>query len=137
MNEARYRFVEHTGEIEMNVTAESLPSLFEEAAHGLADLLAEDASGPPCGPEERVALNATDREHLLVDWLNELVYRGEVDKRVYSHVRVERIDEHELEATIRGREPRAPRTAVKAATWHGLRIRSVEHGFEATVVLDV
>lgn len=133
----RYRFVEHTGEVELHVEADTLASLFEEAAHGLADLLADDAGGPPSGPEERVTLTGTDPEHLLVDWLNELVYRGEVDKRVYGDVRIERLGEHELEAKIRGREPRSPRTAVKAATWHALRIRPVEHGFEATVVLDV
>lgn len=135
--EPRYRLVEHTGELELHVEAESLLSLFEEAAHGLADILADDAGGPPSGPEEEVVLTAADREHLLVDWLNELVYRGEVDKRVYRHVRIDRVDEHELHATIRGREPRAPRTAVKAATWHDLRIRRVDDGFEATVVLDV
>ena len=135
--DAHYRFVEHTGEIEIHVEAATLPLLFEEAAHGLADLLADDARGAPSGPEEHVTLSATDREHLLVDWLNELVYRGEIDKRVYGYVRIDRLDDHELEATIRGREPRAPRTAIKAATWHALRIRPIVHGFEATVVLDV
>lgn len=137
MNGPSYRLVEHTGEVEMHVEAESLPSLFEEAARGLAELLAEDASGPATAPEERIKLSANDRERLLVDWLNELVYRGEVAKLVYGHVRVERVGEHELEATVRGREPLSLRTAVKAATWHGLRIRPSEHGFEATVVLDV
>jgi SHS2 domain-containing protein len=137
MKRPYHRLAEHTGEVEMIVVAETLPSLFEEAARALADLLAEDASGAPTGPEERISLTATDRETLLADWLNELVYRGEVDKRVYAQVEVERVDEQQLEAKVRGREPRAPRTAVKAATWHGLRIRPLDDGFEATVVLDV
>lgn len=122
----------------MNVKADSLAALFEEAARGLAELLAEDAHGSPTRVEEHVALTSGDREALLVDWLNELVYRGEVHKCVYADVTIDSIDEHALRATVRGREPRAPRTAVKAATWHGVRIRSRDGGpVEATVVLDV
>ena len=134
---SRHSFREHTGEVAMHVEADDLRSLFEEAACGLADLLAEDAGGAPTGPEERVTLRSVDREALLVDRLNELVYRGEVHKRVYAEVHVERVDEHGLEATVRGREPSAPRTSVKAATWHGLRIGSRGAGVEASVVLDV
>lgn len=121
----------------MRIEAETLPALFEEAARGLADLLAEDAAGPPTRAAEHVVLSSKDRDALLVDWLNELVYRGEVDKCVYAEVKIDRIDESGLEATIRGREPHAPRTAVKAATWHGLRVRAKDGGFEARVVLDV
>lgn len=121
----------------MKIDAETLPALFEEAARGLADLLAEDAGGPPTRPAEHVVLSSGDRDALLVDWLNELVYRGEVDKCVYADVKVDRVDERGLEATIRGRQPHAPRTAVKAATWHRLKVRSKNGGFEASVVLDV
>jgi SHS2 domain-containing protein len=34
-------------------------------------------------------------------------------------------------------KPVWPRTAVKAATWHRVRIKDVPGGLEATVVLDV
>jgi SHS2 domain-containing protein len=137
MDQSRVRFAEHTGEVEMHLEGESLAELFEAGARGLAELLAEDAHGPPTGPDEHVTLAASDPEALLVDWLNELVYRGEVHKRVYADVTIQRIDGRALSAIIRGREPTAPRTAVKAATWHGLRVRPRERGYEATVVLDV
>jgi len=71
---------------------------------------------------------SADREALLIDWLNELVYRGEVDKCVFADVHVDRIDEHGLDATVYGRQPRSPRTAVKAATWHATCVRSQEDG---------
>ena len=137
MRQPRHRFGEHTGEVELTVEAPSLSALFEESARALAELQAEDAGGAPTRSEERITLTSSDREALLVDWLNELVYRGEVNKCVYADVTVARIDDRELEAIVRGREPLAPRTAVKAATWHGLRIRTCDDGVEATVVLDV
>jgi SHS2 domain-containing protein len=133
----RHQHVEHTGEIELHLEAPDLATLFEEAARALADIMAEDASGPTTGMPERVELTAKDRESLLVDWLNELVYRADVQKHVYADVKVLRADDQRIEATLHGREPSSPRTAVKAATWHRLRVRETARGLEATVVLDV
>ena len=133
----RHRFVEHTGELEMYLEAPDFRSLLEEAARALADVMAEDAGGATTTAPEQVELTAPDRESLLVDWLNELVYRADVGKRVYGEVHVARADDRHLEATLRGREPVSPRTAVKAATWHRLRVRDTLAGLEATVVLDV
>jgi len=133
----RHRFVEHTGELELRLYAPNLASLLEEAARALADVMAEDASGPPTAPAEHVELTATDREALLLDWLNELVYRSDVAKRVYADVHVERANDRHMEATVRGREPTSPKTAVKAATWHRLRVHDTPKGLEATVILDV
>jgi SHS2 domain-containing protein len=133
----RHRFVEHTGEIELRLEAADFASLLEEAAHALADVMAEDAGGAPTLGAEHVEIVAADRVSLLVDWLNELVYRSEVNKCVYDDVRVHRANDRKLEAALRGREPRAPRTAVKAATWHRVRVADTASGLEATVVLDV
>lgn len=133
----RHRFVEHTGELELRLEAPDLASLLEEAARALAEIMAEDAGGAPTKAPERVELTATDRDALLVDWLNELVYRAEIHKCVYGDVHVERANDRHLEATLRGRAPTSPRTAVKAATWHRLRVEKVAAGLEATVVLDV
>jgi SHS2 domain-containing protein len=115
---AHHELVEHTGELELHITAPDLGSLLEEAARALADVMADDAGGAPTAPPEHLELSAPDREALLVDWLNELVYRADARKRVYREVHVQRADDKHVTATLRGREPLAPRTAVKAATWH-------------------
>ncbi|HXX66923.1 MAG TPA: archease [Polyangiaceae bacterium] len=132
-----HRFIEHTGELELRFEATDFASLLEESAHALAGILAEDADGAPTRAPERIELAAPDRESLLVGWLNELVYRGEVNKCVYGKVHVDRASDRHLKATVCGREPSSPRTAVKAATWHRLRVKETPAGFEATVVFDV
>jgi SHS2 domain-containing protein len=134
---SRHRFVEHTGELELRLEAADFASLLEEAARALAEIMAEDAGGSPTRAPEQVELTASDRESLLVDWLNELVYRAEVNKCVYGDLHVDRANDKHLEATLRGREPSYPRTSVKAATWHRLHVLETPGGFEATVVLDV
>jgi SHS2 domain-containing protein len=85
-----------------------------------------------------VKVGARDREALLAAWVDELVFLSETRKRVWSEARVEHFTDTELVATVRGFEPAALRTQVKAATLHDLSIAETAAGhFEATLVLDV
>ena len=132
-----HTFEDHPGEVRLRVRATSLAGLFEEAARGLAELMMEVAS--PAGAEaaENVELHARDREALLVAWLNELIFLSETRRRVYTDVHVRRASDTALEATIRGVFPETLRTAVKAATLHGLVVENTPDGFVASLVLDV
>jgi SHS2 domain-containing protein len=132
-----HAFEDHTGEVRMRVEAGTLAELFEEAARGLAELMQERPAPPDPGSAEHVRLRARDAEALLVDWLNELVFLSDTRERVYTDVRVTHITDTELEATVAGATPEALRTAVKAATLHGLAVRRSAEGYSASVVLDV
>jgi protein archease len=130
-------FEEHTGEARLRLRAASLPALFEEAACALGELMCADP-GEPSGEALRVQAHASDREALLAGWIDELVYLSETHKRVWTEARIERLTDTEIDATVRGVEPPALRTQVKAATLHDLRIVSTGSGqVEATMVLDV
>lgn len=136
---ASHQFEEHTAEVLLRVEAPSLCDLYAEAGRALAELLAEDPARVACGPAEGVTIEAADREALLVAWIDELVFRAETLGRVYPEVAVERVTDRTLDATIRGGPPGTWRTAVKAATWHRLRVAEADdgRGFFGTVVLDV
>ena len=131
-----HEFRDHTGEVRLSVEAPTLAGLFEEAARGFSELVAEATSETDV-EERRVSLRARDREALLVAWLNELVFLTETRGRVYTDVRVSHVTDTALEASVRGGVPKALRTAVKAATLHRLKVRQSPHGFTASVVLDV
>jgi SHS2 domain-containing protein len=133
----RHSFEDHAAETRLVVEASSLAALFEEAARALAELVLEAGAGAADEPVKVVRLCAPDAAALLVDWLNELVYLSETEKRVYTDVRVTRATETELEATVRGVYPEIVRTAVKAATLHEVRVERGAHGYTASVVLDV
>jgi SHS2 domain-containing protein len=136
--EASHAFEEHTGEVRLRLRSTALPALFEEAARALAELMLDRPSGNAPGPPERVVVQAPDREALLAAWIDELVFLSETHKLVWVDARVERITDKELCAVVRGVEPAALRTAVKAATLHDLRIHGSDAGpLEATLVLDV
>jgi SHS2 domain-containing protein len=133
---AHHTFEEHVGELRVRVDAASLAGVFEEAAVVLCELAA-GADLEPAPETERVSLQATGREALLVDWLNEILYRSDSRKRVYPRARVERVDDRTLVATLEAAEPRAIHTEVKAATMHDLFVGEAGGGWTARFVLDV
>lgn len=121
----------------LRITAPTLPRLFEEAGRALAELMAEQWTDDPGAESESVTVRAPDREALLVEWLNELVFRSETRGRVYPYLQVTGLTDSELQAQIRGAIPNPLRTAVKAATYHRLQIASQADGYTASIVLDV
>ncbi len=137
MRRPRHWSEEHVSEVCLRVEAATQRELFEEAGRALAELSADVAPEEAFHAEERVELRARDRGALLVAWLNELIFRSETRKLVYDGLSVQQVDDTSLVALVRGREPKSPRTAVKAATMHGVRIEQAANGFTAAVVLDV
>ncbi len=139
MEPGTYQFEPHTGEVQIRIKGTDLPELFEEAGYALAELMLgeEHPEELPGEEQEEITLEAADTEALLVDWLNELISRSDARKRVYTDFDVDRVSETGLHARIRGFTPSVLKTAVKAATFHGLEIHEHEDGFIATVVLDV
>jgi len=139
MEPGTHHFEPHTAEVQVRLEGTGLPALFEEASLALAELMLgeEQREAPADTEEEHVTLEAEDTEALLVDWLNELISRSDARKRVYTDVRVDHLSDGELRARLRGFTPPVLKTAVKAATFHGLEVREHAGGVSATVVLDV
>ena len=75
-----YRFVEHAGEVEVELEAPTEAGIFEAALAAFVDLVDGDASGEPTSHE--LGLEADDAALLLVDWLSELIFLAEVDRFV-------------------------------------------------------
>lgn len=130
-------YEEHVSEVEVGLQAPSLAGLFVEAALALAELQAGQPLPAGEEPRELVRLEATDRDALLVDWLNELLYRSEVNQRIYATFRIDQLSGEGLTAAIGRAGDARPRPTVKAATFHGLHIAQTPEGFTARVVFDV
>lgn len=134
---ARHSLVEHTGEVQVRLEAATLGELFAEAALALAEIMGGPFADPGREGGETVRLESRDRNALLVDWLNELVYLAERDKRLYGAAEIHRVSDRELSARVYGRDIEDLRLHVKAATFHGLDIREEPGGLSADVVLDI
>lgn len=139
---AQHSFEDHTSEVRLCVTAETLAAVFEEAGRALGELMLDGPPRASPGPAEEVHVVAPDRAALLVCWLNELIFLSETRKQVYVDFHVDSVSETALHARVRGVFPDVLRTAVKAATLHDVVFEesaSAEgsSSYAAKVVLDV
>lgn len=129
-----YCFVDHGGEVEVELESSSEAGIFEEALGALAELVSTGEGGAAAAHE--VELGSRDRALLLVDWLNELVFLAEVEQFVPEGVDSIELAGDTLHASVRGRRGR-PRHLVKAVTLNRLDLRQEGDGWHARVVLDV
>jgi SHS2 domain-containing protein len=131
---------EHEADVGLIIQGRDGPELFAEAGLAIFDLVCELEA-----VQERtqyyLAGEADAVEPLLVDWLNDLVYLFQARGVVCRRFQFPSWSETAYEAEAFG-EPvdparHFPRDLVKAATYHGLSVRSQEEGLEARVILDV
>ncbi|MBI4503144.1 MAG: archease [Gemmatimonadetes bacterium] len=132
-----HRFLEHTGELALLIRAGSFEELLEEAGRALAGLQLPAAHGPPETDWEEIAVRSADRDALLVDWLNELIFRAERDRWIAVEFEIRHASATHLIALARGVRVSDAPALVKAATLHELRVDAVPGGMEAHVILDI
>src|SRR5512138_1137241 len=114
-----HRWVEHTGELELELSAHSEEAIFADALEALRELLEESEDGEPTD-RRRLSVCAPERALLLAEWLGELIYRAETEGFVPRRVAALDLAPDRLEATVEGRAGR-PAHLVKAVTYHELR----------------
>ncbi len=136
----RFEVVEHTADVAVVATADTLAEALSLVATGMFSVIA-DLDTVSKTHSVKVAVSSTDTEALVVDWLNELLYRYEAEGFLPKELHVS-VDEGNvaLNAECLG-EPFDPGrhqlgTAVKAATYHLLQV-SRDGQWGIRVVLDV
>lgn len=140
MSDPGYRIGDHPADLELWVWGSNREELFINAARGMLDFTAP-SGGSGSSIRRRVHLTASDREELLVIWLNELLFLLEHEEERYRSFTITHLEDRELRATLEGVKIR-PEAAgrgpeVKAATYHQLSIRKTAKGWEAHVILDL
>jgi SHS2 domain-containing protein len=134
-----YRWVEHTGELELEIRAADERAVFAEGFEAMRELLAggKGAEATRHDPHSRdVKLAGSDQAALLADWLAELAVLGETEGLIPDRLSRLAVDPSGLRATVEGRTG-SPSHLVKGATYHRLAFEPSADGWFARVVLDV
>jgi SHS2 domain-containing protein len=129
-----FRWVDHTGELEVEIVAPDERAVFEEGFLAMCELLAAEVREP--GVSLRVELAGRDRAALLADWLAELAILGETHGLVPERLAQLELGEDGLRATVEGGRGDPP-NLVKGATYHRLAFERADDGWFARAVLDV
>jgi len=140
MTEDRYRVVDHTADIGIAVENPSLEGLFEDAAFGMFDLVA-DLGRVASRVNVRVELKAESVEDLFVDWLRELLFRFETGPIIFKTFRVRMSSPLALSAGAAGEAFDPARHELyhelKAVTYHDLRVEKTGGLWRARIIFDV
>lgn len=131
---------EHTADLGLRVTAESLDALLADAARGLCSLIVPDLDSIRTVEAHAFAIAGEEPEYLLFDWLNELLYAYEVRHLLFSRFEV-RVGPGGLEATAHGEPLDRSRHVldheVKAITYHGLKVEQEANLWRAEIIVDI
>lgn len=130
-----HRELEHTADWEIEVWAPDLAGLFEEAARGMYAL--SGARLDVRKPESRtIVVSAIEPEVLLVMFLEELLYFGELENLGFDKFEL-RLEDGELSAKLEGGSLVSLEKEIKAVTYHNLHIRETGRGIKVNIVFDV
>lgn len=127
-----YRWVDHTGEVELVIEAWSEEEIFADALSAYRELAAGE--GEPAG--RVIAVEGSGRADLLARWLEELIYLADAEGFVPERVVEIEVERDGLRAEVEGRVGFAS-PLVKAVTYHDLEFAFDGRRWHARVVLDV
>ncbi len=139
-----FRYLEHTSDIGIEVTASTIENLFQHAAEGLLSIFI-DPKQIRSIETRAISLHAGDDESLLFRWLNEWLFLFDCDGFIPKKFRSLQYSRDESGVSINAfvlgdhfdERIHAVRTYVKAATYHKLSIEKTESGYIARVFFDV
>lgn len=129
---------EHTADVGVAATGDSLADVFAAVADGLAAGMCEAI--PETGERFPVSVHAESREALLFDYLDELIYQRDVRNVLPVANRVEIA--HDGEWVLSGSARGVPLDGlgareIKAVTYSEMEVAETEKGWRAYVVFDV
>ena len=139
----RFEIIEHTADIGIEASGQDLPELFENAAAGMFEIMAETgslASSEMVRVEAGTGAPAVDE--LLVAWLEEFIYLCETRSILFKSAVVERLGGGRVKGRAFG-EPldnnrEALRDELKAVTYHQLKVEELRGGgWSCRVIFDV
>ncbi len=127
--------ISHTADWSARVWAQDLPSLFAESARAM-NTLAGTVTGKGPRMTRMFESEGPDAESLLVAFLSELIYYQEQENLAFEVFELG-VEGQKLEVKMEGAQIVSADKAIKAVTYHNLKIEKTKQGFETTIVFDV
>jgi len=138
-----YEFLEHTADVMVEAHGGSLEEAFCFAAKAMFDTMVDLSKVVPKS-RVNVEVSASDVEGLLYLWLEELLFRFDVERMVFSEFRFQFIEKEDalIGRGIAEGEPYDPKkhlgkTEVKAVTYEEMLIVKSDRGFKVRFILDI
>lgn len=117
-----YKILEHTADIKVKALGKTKEELFLNAMKGMTAVLRPQVQSPKSKVQNKIKVESLDLNSLLVDFLNEVLYQGQVNKEAYNDIKFSKFSDKELEGELFGNKIELFGEDIKAATYHELEI---------------
>jgi SHS2 domain-containing protein len=137
---AEWRTFDHTGDLGLEVWADTKEELFEGAAVALSAQIARADAGP-VEIRHALELEGDDPADLLVHWLNTSLLEAEIRRAVWTEARVSALTDTTISATLGGprRDPSRQEflREIKAVSHHHLALELASYPCRCRLILDL
>ena len=132
--------LDHTADIGLIAFGRNLKETFANAAKGMFSIIT-DLRRVKAIERRNVSVTAVDREALLVNWLNELVYLFDTENILVRKSEITELGDTALKAFVYGEKvdlSRHPiKIGIKAVTYHMLKVEQRDSGYRVRVIFDI
>ncbi|MBN2382510.1 archease [bacterium] len=139
VEKAGFEHFSTTADAGFRLWAPDLNGLFQQAGLALLSLMTDIQRVQVQEWFEVTLVNETV-EDLLIDWLNELIFRVETKGFFFSEFTINQATSKQVDARIGGETIDPAKhlllTEVKAATYHQLAVTGLD-SYQATIIVDV
>lgn len=136
----RFKVLDHTADLGVYFYGANPEEVFVNAGLALFNLMLDRPAGPG-NQTEKIAIEGTDVEDLLVRWLNELLYIFQVQEKVALDIKIDNFKENSLSAVLTltpfDLEIHGLKNEIKAATYHQIALEPIKNGWRAKVIFDL
>ena len=135
----KFDVVEHTADTGIVAYGADMREAFANAAYGMFSLMA-DLREVREETSRYIEAEASDRESLVVSWLNELLYIFDAERIIFRRFDILQVTNTRLKADAYGEKVDPSRHklrgGVKAATYHTLKVAERRERYSIRVIFD-
>ncbi|MBN2572816.1 MAG: archease [Ignavibacteriales bacterium] len=141
---AHFKFIEHTADIGIEVTADLINDLFIFSASAICEISLENFETTNNIFTENFTISSNSLEELLIDFLSEINFNIVTRKKILVTVEdifiIQNHDGYELLAKLIyekfNPEKHIIQREIKAVTYHQLKIEEVEKKYKTKIIFD-
>jgi len=140
----RFEFLEHTADAYVAAYGKTLEEAFENAAYATFEVMTEAEKIEP-KIEETVEVEGYDEQALLYNWLEALLVKFDITRRLYSRFKIDKVEKTKegfrLKAKVWGEqynpEKHPQKVGIKAVTYHRMEIIKRPEQVTLKFILDI
>ncbi len=137
----KYEILEHPAELRIRVLGKTKEELFKNAAEAMADILATSDKRQKTRAKEEIKIESADLNTLLVDFLNEILAKSQINKCAYEiedlRLKIEDQKYVGLEAGATGHPVARFDEDIKAVTYQDVNIEFKTNLWQTIIVFDI